>query len=54
MQYLLAILTLVYILSPIDLIPGIPADDIIAAIGAAAYLWKHRKKGISDKEEITE
>ena len=36
------ILLLVYILSPVDLLPGIPIDDVLAAIGAAAFLLAPR------------
>lgn len=51
MQYLLIILTLIYILSPIDLAPGIPVDDLLAAIGAVIYLWNQKKKPRADEEE---
>lgn len=40
MKFLVFILLLVYIISPIDFVPGIPLDDILIAIGAASFLLK--------------
>ena len=40
MKFLAFILLLLYIISPVDFMPGIPIDDILIAIGAAAFLLK--------------
>ena len=40
MKFLVFALLLVYIISPIDFIPGIPIDDILVAIGAVSFLLK--------------
>ena len=38
MKFLVLIAVLLYLVSPIDLAPGIPVDDIIVTIGSASYL----------------
>ena len=38
MKFLIFIFMLVYLVSPIDVAPGIPVDDIIVMIGSASYL----------------
>jgi hypothetical protein len=37
--WIIALLTLIYIISPVDFLPGIPIDDIIAAfVGIVAFI----------------
>lgn len=38
MKFLIFIFMLVYLVSPIDVAPGIPVDDIIVMIGSDSYL----------------
>ena len=38
MKFLIFIFMLVYLVSPIDVAPGIPVDDIIVMIGSASVL----------------
>ena len=38
MKFLVFILLLLYIVSPIDFVPAVPIDDIVVTIGTAAYL----------------
>ena len=38
MKALIFILMIIYLVSPIDVAPGIPVDDIIVTIGSASYL----------------
>lgn len=38
MKFLVFILLLLYIVSPVDFVPAVPVDDIIVTIGTAAYL----------------
>lgn len=37
MKALICIIALLYLVSPLDLAPGIPVDDIVVTIGSAAY-----------------
>lgn len=38
MKFLIFILMLMYIVSPIDLVPAVPVDDIVVTVGSVAYL----------------
>lgn len=38
MKFLVIILMLLYIVSPIDVMPAVPVDDIVVTVGGAAYL----------------
>ena len=38
MKFLVFILLLIYIVSPIDAMPAVPIDDIVVTVGGAAYL----------------
>ena len=38
LKVFVAILVIAYIVSPIDIAPGIPVDDIVVAIGGASYV----------------
>ena len=38
MKFLLFILMLCYIASPVDLMPAVPIDDIVVTVGTAAYI----------------
>jgi hypothetical protein len=45
MKALVLILSLLYIISPVDFVPAIPIDDILVTLGTAAYLltsWKSK------------
>lgn len=44
MKVLAFLLILVYIVSPVDILPGIPLDDIILAIGGVSALFKNKDK----------
>ena len=39
-----AILVIAYIVSPIDIAPAIPVDDIVVAIGGASYVLIPKNK----------
>jgi len=38
MKAFVIIFMLLYLISPVDVAPGIPIDDIIVSIGSASYL----------------
>lgn len=38
MKFLVFILLLLYIVSPVDAIPAVPIDDIIVTVGTTAYM----------------
>lgn len=38
MKFVVILLALIYICSPIDVAPGIPVDDIVVTIGSVAYI----------------
>ena len=38
MKFLVFILLLIYIVSPIDAMPAVPIDDIVVTVGGATYL----------------
>ena len=44
MKFLVCLLMLIYVISPIDIMPGVPLDDLIAAVGTIAYLLKPKKE----------
>lgn len=43
MKFLIFIFMLIYLVSPIDVAPGIPVDDIIVTIGSVSYLLVPKK-----------
>lgn len=38
MKFLVFLFMLIYLVSPIDVAPGIPVDDILVTIGSTAYM----------------
>ena len=38
MKFLIFLFMLIYLVSPIDVAPGISVDDIIVTLGSAAYM----------------
>ncbi len=38
MKFLIIFFALLYFISPIDVAPGVPIDDVIVTIGSASYL----------------
>ena len=38
MKFIIILLMLIYIISPIDVAPAVPVDDIIVTIAGATYL----------------
>lgn len=44
MKIAVLILALIYIISPIDIVSGVPVDDIVVALGSAAYALTQLKK----------
>ena len=38
MKFLIFLFMLIYLVSPIDVAPGIPVDDIIVTIGSTVYM----------------
>lgn len=43
-DWIILIIVLIYIISPIDLMPGVPVDDIIVAIVGALISYNTRGK----------
>lgn len=38
MKFLIFLFMLIYLVSPIDVAPGIPVDDIVVTVGSMAYM----------------